>query len=74
VTLIAVVWAWRKVNRTAARIVAAARIVSVISALPAFFVDVPAWIKVGVAVVVVLTVISVTLMLTPTREPLVVTD
>jgi hypothetical protein len=74
VTVVAVVWAWRKLNRKATRIAAAARIVSVVTSLPAFFVDVPAGIKILVTASVILTVLAVTLMLTPPRERLVVTD
>jgi uncharacterized membrane protein HdeD (DUF308 family) len=74
VTVVAVVWAWRTLNRKATRIAAAARIVSILTSLPAFFVDVPAGLKVFVAAGVILTVVAVTLMLTPPRERLIVTD
>jgi hypothetical protein len=74
VTVVAVVWAWRRLSRTATRIAATARIVSALAALPVFFVDVPAGVKALSAAAVVLTVIAVTLMLTPPREPLIVTD
>jgi hypothetical protein len=74
VTVVAVVWAWRKLNRNATRIAAAARIVSALASVPVFFVDVPAGVKVLSAAAVILTVIAVTLMLTPPRERLLVTD
>ena len=74
VTVVALVWAWRKLSRNATRIAAAARIVSALASLPVFFVDVPAGVKVLSAAAVILTVIAVTLMLTPPRERLVVTD
>ena len=74
ITVIAVVIAWVKANRGAIRVAAGARIVSMLSALPAFFVDVPAGIKILVAVSVVLTVISVVLMLSPARQTASVTD
>jgi hypothetical protein len=74
ITVVAVVWAWLKRNRTATRIAAAARIVSALASLPVFFVDVPAGVKVLSAAAVILTVICVTLMLTPPRERLIITD
>ena len=42
ITVVAVVIAWTKANRGAIRVAAGARIVSMLTALPAFFVDVPA--------------------------------
>ena len=74
ITLIAVVVGWTKANRAAIRVAAGARIVSVLTALPAFFVDVPAGIKILVTVAVVLTVVSVVLMLSPARQTSPVTD
>jgi hypothetical protein len=74
VTVVAVVIAWRLANRGAIRVAAGARIVSMLSALPAFFVDVPAFIKVLVTVFVILTVTSVVLMLSPSRQTSPVTD
>ena len=66
-TLAAVVPAWRTGRRGALRVVAGTRVLSAISALPAFFVDVPAWLKLATAVAVVLTVVCVVLVLSPTR-------
>ncbi len=74
ITVIAVVIAWAKVNRGAIRVAAGARIVSMLTALPAFFVDVPWFIKLFVTGAVVLTVISVVLMLSPARQATPVTD
>lgn len=71
ITLIAVGYAWRTGNRAGSRIAAAARILSVITALPAFFVDgVPAGLVAIVAAFVVLTVLTVALLLArPALEP-----
>jgi hypothetical protein len=74
ITVVAVVIAWRTTRRGAIRIAAGARIISVITALPAFFVDVPAFLKVLVGVVVLLTVATVTMMLAPARQPVPVVD
>ena len=74
ITVIAVVIGWVKANRGAIRVAAGARIISMLTALPAFFVDVPWFIKVLVTVSVVLTVLSVVLMLSPARQTAPVTD
>jgi hypothetical protein len=74
ITVIAVVYAWVKASRGAIRIAAGARIVSMLTALPAFFVDVPAGIKILVTAAVILTVTSVVLMLSPARQSATVTD
>lgn len=71
ITIAAVVWAWRSRSRVAARVVAGSRILSAITALPAFFVEgVPgAWIMIA-AVTVVLTAVAVGLILTrPATRP-----
>ncbi|MGI5243874.1 hypothetical protein [Dactylosporangium sp. CA-139066] len=69
VTLGAVVFAWRSASRVAARIVAGTRILSALTALPAFFVSgVPAPVVAIVAATVVLTVVCVVLVLAPPRE------
>ena len=73
-TLAAVAAAWRTGQRGMLRIVAATRVLSAISALPAFFVDIPAALKLVVAVAVVLTVVCVVLVLTPARRTASVTD
>jgi hypothetical protein len=64
ITLVAVVYPWRTRSRVGARIVAGSQILSMISALPAFFVDgVPSLVVVLVAVNVVVTVVVVGLVL-----------
>jgi hypothetical protein len=73
-TLGAVAVAWRTGKRGALRIVAGTRVLSAITALPAFFVDVPAPLKLVVAVAVVLTVVCVVLVLSPARRSVTVTD
>lgn len=67
-TLAAVVVAWRTGRRGALRIVAGTRVLSAITALPAFFVDIPAWLRLAAAVAVVLTVVCVLLVLAPARR------
>lgn len=68
ITLIAVVWTWRTGSRVAARIVAGTRILSAITALPAFFVEgvPPAFVALA-AVGVLLTVVAVGLVLSRPR-------
>ena len=64
ITLIAVVHTFRTASRGGARITCASRILSMLTALPAFFVPgVPALLVVLAAVTVVLTLISVFLVL-----------
>lgn len=67
VTVVAVVAAWRSRRRGLARLAAGARILSMITALPAFFAGVPPMLVTLVAVLVVLTVAGVVLMLLPPR-------
>lgn len=74
ITVIAVVIAWRTARRTAVRVAAGARIISMVTALPAFFVDVPAALQVLVGFLVVVTIAAVAMMLTPSRQPVAVTD
>ena len=73
-TLAAVVVAWRSGRRGALWTVAGSRVLSALAALPAFFVDVPALVKLLVAVFVVLTIVSVALVLAPARRTAAVTD
>ncbi|MEO6881201.1 MAG: hypothetical protein ABI181_09700 [Mycobacteriaceae bacterium] len=68
VTVVAVVLTWWRRQPGAVRIAAGARILSMITSLPAFFVDVPSGLKVLVALFVVLTLVSVVLMLSPARR------
>ncbi|MEJ3749481.1 hypothetical protein WEI85_40250 [Actinomycetes bacterium KLBMP 9797] len=74
ITVVAVVVAWRTARRGATRIVAGARIISMVTALPAFFVDVPAGVQVLVGVFVLLTITCVALILTPSRHPVPIND
>jgi hypothetical protein len=71
ITVAAVVYAWRLTSRTASRVVAGARILSVITALPALFVTgVPAWVVAVVALFVVVSVVVIALVLSrPAPEP-----
>ena len=74
ITLAAVVPAWRQGNRVAVRVAAGARIVSALTALPAFFVEVPPAVVILVSAFIALTVLSVVLMLTPARHQAPVLD
>lgn len=74
ITLVGVGWATRTRSRGAVRVVAAARIISAITALPAFFVDIPAGLRLFAGLIVVLTVAVVVMILTPARSPEPVTD
>ena len=65
--LVAVVMAWRG-NRVALRVAAGAIIVSTLTGLPAFFVDVPMFVKALVAFSVLLTVLAVVLMFSGDRR------
>ena len=69
----AAVLAWRG-NRPALRVAAGAIIVMTLTGLPAFFVDVPMFIKALVGFSVVLTVVAVVLMFSGDRRPSPVTD
>lgn len=74
ITVVAVVVAWRTTKRAVIRLIVGARIILVITALPAFFVDLPPVIKVSIGVIVFLSVAAVVMMLTPTRRPAPITD
>ena len=64
VTLVAAAYTWRTGNRVGSRVVAGSRILSLIGALPAFFVGgVPGFLVAVVAVGAVLTVVAVGLVL-----------
>jgi len=71
--LVATVMAWRG-NRVALRVAAGSIIIVTLTALPAFFVDVPMWIKALVGVSVILTVVAVVLMFSTDRRPASITD
>ena len=68
VALASAVTAWRRGSRPAARLTAGSLIVITMTSLPAFFVDVPAAIKVLVALGVVLTIAIVVLMFSPPKR------
>ena len=68
VALVAGVMAWRSGSRPAARLTAASLIVVTLTSLPAFFVDVPAGIKILVAAAVVLTVAFTVLIFSPSKR------
>lgn len=74
VGLVAVIIAWRSGNRAAIRVAAGALIINLLTSLPAFFVDVPAGVKLLVGVSVLLTVLAVALMFSPSRQPVPVLD
>jgi drug/metabolite transporter (DMT)-like permease len=69
VTLAAIVPAWRG-NHRAVLVVVATRILSAISAVPAYFVNVPSYILITTTVIVVVTILAVWLILrkTPTKR------
>lgn len=70
ITVVAVIYVFRTVSRTGSRIVAGSRILSMITALPAFFVDgVPAALVVLVAAGVVVTLLTVWLVLSKPADP-----
>lgn len=68
VAAVAGVIAWRNLSRSAARLTAASVIVLTLTSLPAFFVDVPAAIRVLVAASVLLTVAIIVLMFSPAKR------
>jgi hypothetical protein len=72
--LVAVIVTWRTGNRAALRVAAGAIIIMTLTALPAFFVDVPAGIKLLVGVSVLLTIAAVVLMFSPGRRSTPVLD
>jgi hypothetical protein len=71
--LVAVIAAWRG-SRLGLRIAAAALIVSALTTIPAFFVDVPAGIKLAAGASVVVTIGAIVLMFSPARRPTPVLD
>ncbi|MEW9872575.1 hypothetical protein [Arthrobacter sp. HS15c] len=74
VGLAAVIVTWRTGNRAALRVAAGAIILITLTTLPAFFVDVPAGIKLLVGVFVLVTIAAVVLMFSPGRRPTPVLD
>ena len=73
VALVATVLAWRG-SQVALRVGAGAIIVCTLTGLPAFFVDVPMFVKVLVGLSVLITVVAVVLMFSGDRRPASVTD
>jgi Na+/melibiose symporter-like transporter len=71
--VVATVLAWRG-SRVALRVAAGTIIVNTLTSLPAFFVDVPLWLKGLVGFGVVLCVVTVVLMFSDDRRPAPVTD
>ena len=71
--LVAVIMAWRG-NRVALRVAAGAVIVNTLTGLPAFFVDVPMFIKALVGLSVLVTVLAVVLMFSTDRRPAPISD
>jgi hypothetical protein len=74
VSVVCAVVAWRSGNRLAIRINAAALLVNALASVPAFFVDVDAWVKVTAALSTLLTVAALVLTLRRERTPYTVTD
>lgn len=69
IAIVAVIVAWVRGSRQAARLAAIALVLIVVTALPAFFVDVPASIKALTGAVTVATVAACVLMLAPAKRP-----
>jgi hypothetical protein len=69
VGLVATVIAWRSGSMLALRIAAGTLVLNALTAVPAFFVDVPAAVKALVGVVVLLTIAAVVLMFSTDRRP-----
>lgn len=74
VGVVALIVAWRYGSRGALRVLAGALIISALTAVPAFFVDIPVGIKALAALSVLLTVGAFVLMFSSGRGPASVTD
>ena len=72
--LVAVVIAWRRGSRTAIRVTAACLVISLVTSLPALFVDVPVFIKILVAVFTIVTLVTLVLMFSGDRRSTPVVD
>jgi O-antigen/teichoic acid export membrane protein len=68
VTVVAVAIGWRRASARAIRLAAGTQILSVLTAMPAFFVDRPALHKLLLSIVLGMTLTAVVLMLTPSRH------
>lgn len=66
--LVAVIIAWRTGNSAAFRVAAGTLILNLLASLPAFFVDVPAVVKLLTGVSVLVAVLAVVLMFSPARR------
>lgn len=67
-TLAALAYGWARRNRASIRVAAGTRILSMLVALPALFVDgLPAFIRIAAAAFVLVTIACVVLMLTPAQ-------
>jgi len=73
VGLVAVAFAWTG-NNAALRIAAGALVIGVVTTLPAFFVDIPTWLKLASAATVLAAVLALVLMFSPARRPAPVLD
>ena len=73
ITIVSAVMAWRG-NRPALRVCAGSLVVNVLLTLPAFFVDVPSWIKAASAFFTLLTIAAIVLIFSTARRPVPVTD
>ena len=74
VQIVCAIVAWRSGNRLAVRVNAVVLIINALLSLPAFFVDVDAWIKAAAALGVILTVVALVLTLRREPTPYTVTD
>ena len=72
--LVAVVIAWRSGSKAALRVTGACLVVSLVTSLPALFVDVPSVIKILVAVFTVVTLVTLVLMFSGDRRRAPVVD
>lgn len=68
IALVACIVAWRSGSRAAARLAVGSLVVVTLTALPAFFVDVPAGIKILVAASVLWTLAFTVLILSPAKR------
>lgn len=66
--LVAVIAGWRR-NKLALRVAAASLIVQALLAIPAFFADIDAGIKLAAGASVVVTIVAIVLMFSPARRP-----
>jgi hypothetical protein len=66
--LVAVIVAWRTGSRTAVRVTAACLVISLVTSLPALFVDVPAVVRILVAAFTIITLATLVLMFSGDRR------